>query len=179
MKGILFTQFLDLMEDKFGLEMVDKVLSQSNLESKGIYTAFGTYPSSEFFILLQNLKTNTGISKEKLLEVYADYFFEAMKNNYGYLLSSYKDPIEMLASIENHIHSEIRKVYADAELPTFLVKEKTENSLIMIYKSSRAMYYFCLGLIKKVFEHFNTNTNILLEKIKDDGTEVRFIINKI
>ena len=30
MKGIVFTEFLDLVEDKFGLEMVDKIISQSN-----------------------------------------------------------------------------------------------------------------------------------------------------
>jgi hypothetical protein len=48
----------------------------------------------------------------------------------------------------------------------------------MIYKSSRAMHHFGLGLMHKVFEHFNTKANIVLEKLKDDGTEVMFIINK-
>jgi hypothetical protein len=33
MKGIVFTEFLDLVEDKFGLEVLDKIITQSNLES--------------------------------------------------------------------------------------------------------------------------------------------------
>ncbi len=84
----------------------------------------------------------------------------------------------MLASIEDHIHVEVRKIYPDAELPTFDVLEKTENSLVMIYKSSRAMHHFGLGLMNKTFEHFNSTATIELEKIKDDGTEVKFIVNK-
>ena len=57
----------------------------------------------------------------------------------------------MLSSIENHIHIEVRKIYPDAELPEFTVEEKTENSLIMIYKSNRAMHHFGLGLMNKTF----------------------------
>jgi len=48
----------------------------------------------------------------------------------------------------------------------------------MIYKSSRAMHHFGLSLINKTFEYFNTTATIEIEKIKEDGTEVKFIIKK-
>ena len=178
MKGIVFTEFLELVEDKFGLEMVDNIISNSELESGGIYTAVGTYSFSEMLQLLQHLSKNTGISIDNLLLVYAEHFFGVIEESYPGLLASYKDPIEMISSIENHIHVEVRKIYPDAELPTFEVVEKTENSLIIIYKSSRAMHHFGLGLMNKTFEHFNSTAEIVLEKIKEDGTEVRFLINK-
>ncbi|QRM88831.1 hypothetical protein FG167_06155 [Lacinutrix sp. WUR7] len=178
MKGIVFTEFLELVEDKFGLEMVDNIISNSKLESEGIYTAVGTYSFSEMLQLLQHLSENTGISIDNLLLVYAEHFFSVIEKSYPGLLATYKDPIEMISSIENHIHVEVRKIYPDAELPTFEVVEKTENSLIMIYTSSRAMHHFGLGLMNKTFEHFNATAKIELEKIKEDGTEVRFIIHK-
>jgi hypothetical protein len=178
MKGIVFTEFLDLVEDKFGLEMLDTILNESDLESKGIYTSIGTYNFSEMLQLLQSLSAHTNISIDDLLLVYAEHFFSVIEESYPGLLATYKDPIEMLSSIENHIHVEVRKIYPDAELPTFVVEEKTENSLVMIYKSSRAMHHFGLGLMNKTFEHFNSTASIILEKIKDDGTEVKFIINK-
>ncbi len=43
MKGIIFTEFLDLVEKKFGIGMVDKIIAQSELKSAGAYTAVGTY----------------------------------------------------------------------------------------------------------------------------------------
>ena len=178
MKGIVFTEFLDLVEDKFGLEMVDKIIRDSQLESNGIYTSVGTYKFSEMLRLLQHLSENTNISIDDLLLTYGEHFFSVLETSYPGLIATYKDPIDMLASIENHIHIEVRKIYPDAELPTFEVLNKTEKSLIMIYTSSRAMHHFGLGLMNKTFEHFNSTATIVLEKIKEDGTEVKFIINK-
>lgn len=82
----------------------------------------------------------------------------------------------MLSSIEDHIHVEVRKIYPDAELPTFTVVEKTADSLVMIYKSTRAMHAFGRGLMNKTFEYFNTKATILVEKLKENGTEVKFSI---
>ncbi|GAA4970622.1 heme NO-binding domain-containing protein [Algibacter aquimarinus] len=178
MKGIVFTEFLDLVEDKFGLEVLDKILTQSDLESGGVYTSVGTYSFSEMLQLLQHLSAHTSISIDDLLLVYAEHFFGVIEESYPGLLATYKDPIEMLSSIENHIHVEVRKIYPDAELPTFEVVEKTQDSLVMIYKSSRAMHHFGLGLMNKTFEHFNSTATIALEKLNTDGTEVKFVINK-
>ncbi len=178
MKGIVFTEFLELVEDKFGLEMVDKIITESNLESEGAYTTVGTYKFSEMLQLLEHLSTNTGIAIDDMLLVYAEHFFSVLEDNYPGLLATYKDPIEMLSSIEDHIHVEVRKIYPDAELPTFEVIKKTRTSLTMIYKSSRAMHHFGLGLMNKTFEYFNSTATIVLEKLKEDGTEVKFLINK-
>ena len=178
MKGIVFTEFLELVEDKFGLEMVDSIIENSNLESKGIYTSVGTYNFAEMVQLLKNLSDKTGISKDDLLLIYGEHFFNVLKQSYPQILDIYRDPIEMLASVEKHIHVEVRKIYPDAELPKFDVIEKSDNNLLMIYKSSRAMHYFGLGLMNKTFEHFNSKATIELEMINEDGTEVRFIINK-
>lgn len=179
MRGIIFTEFLELVEEKFGLEMVDAIITQSDLASKGAYTSIGTYDFSELNQLITNLHKNTGISTDQILFVFAEYFFTILEKNYSTLISNYKDPIDILASLENNIHEEISSIYEDAQLPSFKVVDKTKDSLILIYKSSRAMCYFGLGLMNKTFEHFNSKANILLEKIKDDGTEVKFVINRI
>ncbi len=178
MKGIIFTEFLELVENKFGLEVVDKIIEQSNLPSKGIYTSIGTYDFSEMLSLLQHLSEHSGLSIDDLLLTYAEHFFGVLVSSYPDLINRYTDPIEMLSSIENHIHVEVQKIYPDAELPTFDVKEKTDTKLVMIYKSSRAMYSFGLGLMNKTFEHFDAKANISVEKLASDGTEVKFSIIK-
>ena len=70
MKGIVFTEFLDLVEERFGLEMVDAIISQSKLESKGVYTSIGTYSFSELLQLLQNLQTKTKNTNYELCNLY-------------------------------------------------------------------------------------------------------------
>ncbi len=176
MKGIVFTEFLDLVEDKFGLEMVDTILANSELPSNGVYTAVGTYSFAEMVSLLTNLNKETGIAVDDLLLVYGEHFFSVVKRSYPEFLLQFTDPLEMLASIENHIHVEVIKIYPDAELPTFEILKHTDNELVMVYTSSRAMHSFGKGLMNKTFEHFNQKATILVEKLNDKGTEVKFSI---
>jgi hypothetical protein len=75
MKGIVFTEFLDLVETKFGLEMVDTILNESELPSNGVYTAVGTYSFTEMVSLLTNLSKETGLVIDDLLLVYGEHFF--------------------------------------------------------------------------------------------------------
>ncbi|NNK82578.1 MAG: heme NO-binding domain-containing protein, partial [Flavobacteriaceae bacterium] len=157
MKGIVFTEFLELVEDKFGLETVDEIIEKSDLKTNGVYTSIGTYEFSEMLQLLNNLSVKTKISVDDLLLVYGEHLFGVLRSSYPGLIESYKDPIQMLSSIENHIHVEVRKIYPDAELPSFEVIEKTSKTLTMIYRSSRAMHHFGLGLMNKTFEYFNSN----------------------
>ncbi|WP_439129514.1 heme NO-binding domain-containing protein, partial [Polaribacter sp.] len=82
MKGIVFTEFLDLVEDKFGLEMVDKIISESKLESEGVYTSIGTYSFSEMLQLLTHLSNYTDISIDNLLLVYGEHFFSVIETSY-------------------------------------------------------------------------------------------------
>ncbi len=178
MKGIVFTEFLELVEAKFGLEVVDKIITAANLPSGGAYTAIGTYDFAEMLSLLTHLSSHTNIAINDLLLVYGEHFFSVLASSYPQLIDKYENPIALLSSIENHIHVEVRKIYPDAELPTFEIVEKAEDSLIMLYKSSRAMSSFGLGLMNKTFAHYNTNAKILLEHLKEDGTEVKFSITK-
>jgi Haem-NO-binding len=179
MKGIVFTGFLELIEEKYGLEMVDRIIGQSDLASGGAYTTVGTYDFNEMLQLLTHLSSNINIPANDILLTYGEHFFNTLRESYGHLLNIYTDPIDLLASIENHIHVEVKKLYPDAELPTFKVLKKTEDELIMMYTSSRAMHHFGLGLMNKTFEHFNSAATIQLEYIKEDGTEVKFSVMKL
>jgi len=115
MKGIVFTEFLDLVEDKFGLMMVDDIINASELPSGGAYTAIGTYDFGEMHQLITHLSAKTDIPINDLLLIYGEHFFSVIEKSYPAMLKQYKDPIEMLASIENHIHVEVRKIYHEAE----------------------------------------------------------------
>jgi hypothetical protein len=173
-KGIIFREFLELVEEKFGLETVDEIIEKSNLESEGAYTATGTYNFSEMVQLLTHLSEITSISIDDLLTTYGEHLFGIFKTKYPEMINSYKDPIELLSSIENHIHVEVIKLYPDAELPQFTTIDKTDDSLVMVYKSNRALHKLGLGLMNETFKHFQTKVNIFTEVLKPDGTEVKF-----
>lgn len=43
MKGIVFTEFVDMVEAQFSADMVDDILDDAAPASGGAYTAVGTY----------------------------------------------------------------------------------------------------------------------------------------
>ena len=47
MKGIVFTEFLEMVEQRFSPEIADRLIDESDLPSGGIYTAVGTYEHTE------------------------------------------------------------------------------------------------------------------------------------
>ena len=179
MKGIIFTEFLDLVEKKFGLGMVDKIINQSKLDSNGAYTAVGTYEFSEMLQLISNLSNNTDISVDDLLMVYSEHLFAALVKSHPNLVGHYKNPMDLIASIENHIHVEVKKIYPDAQLPTFELEDRSETTMKLVYKSNKALYMLGKGLMLETFKLFKQPVNINFEKLNEAGTEVRFIIEKI
>lgn len=178
MKGVIFTDFLELVEEKFGLEMVDKIINQSDLESSGSYTAVGTYDFSEMLQLVTHLSANTDIAVDDLLLVFSEHLFNTFTKSHPDLVSHYEGPMDLLASIENHIHVEVQKIYPDAQLPTFKLEERTESRMVLIYKSDKALYVLGKGLMLETFKLFKVPAKIDIEKLNDEGTEVRFIINQ-
>ena len=178
MKGFIFTEFLDLVEDKFGLAMVDKIINQSKLKSNGVYTSIGTYDFSEMLSLINNLSFNTDISIDDLLLVYSKHLFQVLIKSYPKLIEGFEDPLEFLASIQDHIHAEVLKIYPKAQLPDFKTIERAKDRLVLICTSERALYMLGKGLIDESLKYFNTKGSVVYEKLNEYGTEVKFIIEK-
>ncbi len=178
MKGIIFTEFLELVEDKFGLEMVDTIISENELESGGAYTAVGTYNHSEIVKLVVSLSKHSDIPVEALLIVYGEYLFGTFVKSYGHFIEAAPDSFTFLKSVESYIHVEVQKLYTDAELPSFDTKESGDNVMEMIYKSERKLSAVAEGLIIGCLKHYGEEGTVVRELIKDDGSEVKITITK-
>ena len=75
MKGIVFCEFVEMMEQEFSPEVADEVISGVQLESGGAYTAVGTYDHHEMLTLVTNLSEKTGMSVPDLVDAFGRYLF--------------------------------------------------------------------------------------------------------
>ncbi|MEM7313613.1 MAG: heme NO-binding domain-containing protein, partial [Planctomycetota bacterium] len=55
MKGMVFTEFQEMVEDEFGFDVYDEIVEASDLPSGAAYTAVGTYDHTEMLSLVTNL----------------------------------------------------------------------------------------------------------------------------
>jgi hypothetical protein len=174
MKGIIFTEFLKMVEEDHGYELVDEILNKEVLESNGIYTAVGTYQFSEMLTLISNLGEKLDKSANDLLYVFGKYFFKVILNSYMDIVNSYSNPVEFLASVDSHIHVHVRKIYPNAELPTFDTITQKENYMHMNYYSQRSMSYFAKGLMEETFSYYDYKCEIEMTPLNEDASEVEF-----
>lgn len=176
MKGIIFTEFLDMVESHYGLAVADEIITNAQTIHKGVYTSVGTYDFNEMVALLTALSEVVSKDIQDLLYTFGLYLFKSLDEAHPEIIRNYKSPMPLIAAIEDHIHVHVKKLYPDAALPSFLVLEKSENKLIIVYSSSRGLYSLAHGLIIGAFNYFKQEVSVAYELLAQDGTKVQFTI---
>lgn len=183
MKGVVFTEFLEMVEDKFGFDIVENMIeaSEDKLTSKGVYTSIGTYSHEEIIVLVINLSKETNIEVPLLVHTFGKHLLGQFAKSHGSFFDEVSNTYDFLKSIDGHIHVEVKKIYPDAELPKFdcYHPDNDEKKLEMIYSSERSMSDLASGLIEGCIEYYKEDITFSKENIGDGtGTEVRFSLAK-
>ena len=178
MKGVVFTEFLELVESQFGLEIVQRIIDECDLETAGVYTSVGTYSHKDMFKMVGKLSEIKGIPVPELLTIYGEYFFTTLSRDYPQFMAK-SNLFGFLDSIEKYIHPEVLKLYPEAELPSFDSEILSENEMTLNYMSSRKMSDLAVGLIKGASNYFKEEVDIIKISENDDGETVMLKIIKI
>lgn len=178
MKGIIFTEFLEMVEEQFGFLVADKIVSSADLPSGGVYTAVGTYPHSEIVSLVVELSKESSIQVPELLQTFGHHVFKKFVVGYGHFFEDVEDPFDFLYSLEGYIHVEVRKLYPDAELPSFDSVRHGHDHLTMEYRSERGMADFALGLIEGCIQHYEQNITVEREDVNPRGSHTIFTLRR-
>lgn len=178
MKGIIFTEFLGLVEEKFGYEVVDKIISGTGLENDGAFTAIGTYDHRDLLKMVGALSKESGIEVPALVKVFGKHLFQTFSTKHADKIDGMNSAFELIEKVENFIHVEVRKIYPDAQLPTFSHEYKGDDTLIVHYRSERPFADVCEGLMEQCIESFGEEISIQREDVADDGTAADFTLVK-
>ncbi len=179
MKGIVFTEFSEMVEEQFGDEMMDTIIEESQLPSGGSYTAVGTYDHTEILQLVTALSSATNIEVPKLVFAFGEHLYKYFYAHYPAFFDATTNAFDFLQSVEDHIHVEVKKLYPDAELPRFDSRKINSSQFEMIYRSTRPFADVAEGLITACCRHYNESVTIQREEIRDEsGQGIRFLVTK-
>ncbi len=154
MKGILFNILEDFLEENVGEERLEDIVASCDLLTKDPFVAPGTYPDEDFLKIVQQSTKEFGCSQSEFLQQLGQFSFFKLADRYPGFVSPYQHPKDFLKTIENVVHVEVRKLYTDTYLPTFVYKEPSEQELIITYYSKRKLYHLMEGLIEGVAKYF-------------------------
>lgn len=179
MKGMIFTEFLDLVEEQYGLAVKAQIIRKARLPNDGAYTAVGNYDHAELGRLASQLSAATGTPLPQLLEAFGQRIFGMFVRNFGHFFARANSCFDFLAHIEDYIHVEVRKLYPDAELPSFSYPRHDDRVLVMDYRSPRPLGSFAKGLVTAAIRHYGEAIELHLEDLSDGaGTAMRFSLTR-
>jgi len=171
MKGIVFTELMDMVEDAFGEELMEDVLDDCTLESGGAYTAVGTYDHTELLQIVTALSKHSDIPVRDLIHKYGHHLFFRFHDLMPQFFDAPDNVFEFLESVHDTIHVEVKKLYPDAALPSFETTRESDAKLIMIYKSKCPFADFAYGLMQGCIDFYKEDISIHEE---DKNTDTEF-----
>lgn len=175
MKGIVFAEFIEMVEEAFSPEVADRVIEGAELESGGVYTAVGTYDHHEILNLVEGLARETEIPAADLVRTFGKHMFGRFHEVHPNFFEGIDSAFAFLEKVENFIHVEVRKLYPDAELPAFTYEHPDPARFVMNYESSRPFADLAHGLILGCIEHYGEDISVDYQDLSGgQATSARF-----
>jgi hypothetical protein len=159
MKGMVFTEFLEMVESRFSADMVDDIIEDSHLPGGGAYTAVGTYDHAELVAMVMALSRRVGQPVPDLVHGFGVHLFSRFRVTHAQFFGAATTALDFLEGIESYIHIEVRKLYPDAQLPKFECT-RAADGLTMVYRSPRHFGDLAEGLIRGAITHFGDPVNV-------------------
>ncbi len=177
MKGIVFVEFLKLVENQFSTDMVDTIIDAAELPSNGAYTSVGYYDHTEMVKLVSVLSEKTGIAVTDLLKLYGNYLFSRFYNLFPQYFQGADTAFDFLDKVDKYIHAEVLKLYPDAQLPKIIVISRDETNIVMEYQSPRHFNDLAYGLIEGCFTYYQTAVTIKMQPSVNQSGATEFILS--
>jgi len=175
-KGLVFTEFLDLVDGRYSFETCERIIEMSDLPSGGIYTSVGTYDPQEMATLLGNLSAVTGTPTPELLQLFGRHLFTRFVAAFPVFFVGITSSLQFLPLVNDYVHIEVRKLYPDADLPAFSCQTPSPGTMVMTYSSKNDLPDLAEGLINGCIEHFGDAFTVSCERLDGDPPTCAFTI---
>ena len=175
MRGLIFTELFELVEEKFGYEFLDELIVSLELPNDGSYSATGSYPFEELLSIVVGLSKKSGVAVPDLLELYGTHLFPTLVRMFPQYSPSSAQLLDFITQVETFIHVEVKKLYPDVELPKFEILSQNDKQLTFNYVSSKKLHHLAKGLLMGASTYFNEPATI---ELKEEGDKTLVTVTK-
>jgi predicted hydrocarbon binding protein len=159
----------EMVEETWGIAEWNDLLKSTGLD--GVYTSAATYADDEAVQLITEICNRRDMEQGDLLREFGKYMFPRFHDLYSELIDHYDGLIPFLLTIHDTIHVEVKKLYPDAQVPSFEYERPSADSLTMFYRSERRMCRLAEGLIIGAADHFNTDHELIHDTCMHTGSD--------
>jgi Haem-NO-binding len=169
MKGILFTGFVEFMEQELP--------AAAGTVGIGAYSPLGSYPEEELLGLVARAGEVAGLPAPEVLRRFGAHLFRTLATLYPVFVDGVGSSLELLGGIETNVHGEVKKLYPDTEFPRFEVRARTPRRLELVYRSRRPLADLADGMIRGCIAWFGDHVGVERQDLDAaDGRAARFTL---
>lgn len=185
MRGLMFNYFLSYIDDNYGYEIVDKIITQSAVPNDGAYANAQLYDDSEFLKLMKMTSDILEIEPSQIQFDCGKYTFKDIYEKLTTLYdqdthkhNSFTDAFDFISQLEIIHYKEVAKLYPDSDFPHFDVVSRNENMMDIRYRSKRHLPFLAKGFLEGCITYFKEPLSLNMQD-ESNSEATRFIIQKV
>jgi hypothetical protein len=167
-KGILFNVIEDVVTEAMSADAWDDVVDASGVD--GSYTSLATYPDTDLDAIVAAVADAADLSPDATLALAGRLGFKHLARRNPHILDGIDGWQQLVASLDDIIHPEVRKIYPGAEVPGFATTP-VDGGLRVTYTSRRKLCRLAEGLILGGGEWYRRELQIEHERCVHSGDD--------
>lgn len=156
MKGLLFTELLEMVEEDYGYTVANSMLLKADLPSGGIYSPARIYHWHELNTMMAHLHQQTRVPIDLLAKSFGRHLCRR-------ILIAHPQQ-------KNYINRIFALITKKSEAPVFRHISSDDKSLTLLYNPAVTGHCFTNSVIKGYLEHLQRLSRVS-ETILPDGTK--------
>jgi hypothetical protein len=152
MKGIIFNLLEEVVRKQYGDETWETLLEAAGVD--GAFTSLGNYPDEEMLKLVAAAAAALKTSPEQVTRWFGREALPLLAARYPHFFAGHKSARTFLLTLNDVIHTEVRKIYPGSEVPEFDYDSSSPDVLLMDYRSRRKLCALAQGFTEAAAAHF-------------------------
>ena len=178
MKGVMFTEFLDMVAQRYSEDMVDDIIEDSDLPSGGAYTSVGTYEGQELWMLVGALSKRTGALVPDILRAAGHHLFRYFFAEYSRGAHAGTGSFAFLSELEALVQEDVHKLEPGVEVPEMQTIRLGPDQLQIVFRSPNGLSYLLEGIMRASFDHFDEQVDMNVNVVDDGHTAYFNLVRK-
>jgi hypothetical protein len=143
MKGIVFVNFNEFINELWEDEFWDNLLNEAELPSGGVYTTFDTYDDQKLFTLIYQAVDKKNIYVKDAQFVSGKWVFREFCSFAPAGVHNFTDVFESAHTVQSFIHIEADKLDTDTLHPKSMFLSETPKKILSHYQSAGKLSFLC------------------------------------
>lgn len=167
MKGIIFNLVEEFVVAEGGERAWDRLLDLADLD--GGYSSLGDYADEELFALVSAYAETHDLTPADTTRAIGRQALLGLAERYPQFFTPHAHTWEMLLTLNDVIHPEVRKLHTASRPPDFVFTSTDPDDFVMGYSSARHLCFLAEGMIAGAAEHYGERVAVSQSQCMHDG----------